>query len=228
MYTYFLLHIATVAFPLLRSFEGKIAYYKKWKPLFAALFITASLFILWDHYFTTWGVWSFNKQYIIGTYILKLPVEEWLFFITVPFSCLFIYEALNYYIKKDYLKPIATPVTIILVATLTITAFLHLQQWYTSVTFFTAALCLLLHYMFFGNQLLGRFYMAYLVHLIPFFIINSVLTSLPIVIYNNEKNLGIRLGTIPIEDTIYSLILLLINISLYEYFKKVFHKSYDN
>jgi lycopene cyclase domain-containing protein len=63
---------------------------------------------------------------------------------------------------------------------------------------------------------MGWFYLAYFVSLVPFLIVNGILTSLPVVWYNNAHNLGIRLYTIPIEDTMYSLLLLLMNVWLYE------------
>jgi len=66
---------------------------------------------------------------------------------------------------------------------------------------------------------LNRFYIAYLVVLVPFYIINGVLTAWPVVIYNNAQNLGLRVGTIPLEDHFYCMALLLINIGFFEYFR---------
>jgi lycopene cyclase domain-containing protein len=70
---------------------------------------------------------------------------------------------------------------------------------------------------------LGRFIFAYLIHLIPLMICNGILTGglteEPVVIYNNAENLGIRIWTVPIEDLIYSMILLLMNISFFEWLR---------
>lgn len=66
----------------------------------------------------------------------------------------------------------------------------------------------------------GKFYRAYLVSQIPFLVVNGVLTSLPVVIYNNNENLGTRIYAIPAEDFFYSLLMLLMNISLMEFFKR--------
>jgi lycopene cyclase domain-containing protein len=88
---------------------------------------------------------------------------------------------------------------------------------YTFITFLLTALFLVLYINVFKNRLGGYFWMGYIVHLIPFFIVNGVLTALPVVIYNDAENLGIRLFTIPAEDTIYSMLLLLMNIGIYEY-----------
>jgi lycopene cyclase domain-containing protein len=62
------------------------------------------------------------------------------------------------------------------------------------------------------------------VHLIPFLIVNGVLTGAltpkPVVFYNSDEIIGFRLITIPIEDTIYALTCLLIPITVLEYLRE--------
>ena len=73
-------------------------------------------------------------------------------------------------------------------------------------------------------RLLKQFYLTFLVMLIPFFLVNGILTGTGIesevVWYDNAQNLGIRLGTIPIEDVVYAFSLILLNLLLFEMFRK--------
>lgn len=224
-YFYLILNILTISFPLLRSFEPKIRFAEKWSALFPAIMISATAFIIWDHYFTIMGVWSFNNRYITGLFVGALPIEEWLFFITVPFSCVFIHEVLNKFVKKDLFAKIAPFITILIIGAFMLIGLLHLDKWYTSINFIVGALVLFTHYMIYGTAILGRFYLTYLVHLVPFIIINGILTGSyieePIVLYNNAETLAIRIGTIPVEDFVYSMSLLLMNITLYTGFAKM-------
>jgi len=66
---------------------------------------------------------------------------------------------------------------------------------------------------------MGKFYISYLVSLIPFYIVNGILTAIPIVSYNNTENMGFRIGTIPFEDHFYSMSLILLNLVFFEYFR---------
>jgi lycopene cyclase domain-containing protein len=67
---------------------------------------------------------------------------------------------------------------------------------------------------------MSYFWVAYFIHLIPFFIVNGILTGMatpnPVVIYNSHDIIGLRIVTIPIEDSIYALTCLLIPISIME------------
>ncbi|RIJ42578.1 lycopene cyclase domain-containing protein [Pontibacter oryzae] len=216
MYLYLYLNIFTILFPFALSFDKKVAFFKNWDALFPAILLNGLLFILWDVLFTKAGIWGFNEEYLTGIYIFNLPLEEILFFLTVPYACVFIYDVLNAYIPKDILQPYAKPVAMALMMVLILVAAFNASALYTSITFTLLTILHLVHLRYFGTTYLGRFYLAYLVHLVPFLLVNGVLTYLPIVWYNDSFNLGLRIVSIPVEDTMYSMLMLLLTISVYE------------
>lgn len=217
--TYLLINTLTILFPLLLSFDKRVRFVQYWPALFKALFLTGLVFLCWDVLFTIEGVWSFNTAYILGIYFQGLPLEEILFFLTVPFACIFVYECLNHYIKPDLLKQFNTAISIALLLLSAVLLLLYHDRVYTVVTF--ALLLLLIIYVAFVKKAewLSRFYLAYLVSLLPFYMVNGLLTSIPVVLYNNAENMAFRVGSIPFEDHFYSLALLLMNMCWFEYFK---------
>ncbi|MES3016414.1 MAG: lycopene cyclase domain-containing protein [Bacteroidota bacterium] len=217
--TYLLINFLTIIFPILLSFDKRVRFVKSWKYILPGLVITGLVFLVWDYLFTVFDVWSFNPDYVIGLYILNLPIEEILFFITVPFACIFIYECLNYYIKKDLLGSVSRLISIIVIVTSVAFLTTFYDRVYTLITF-GFLLAVLVYAEFVQKANLGRFYLAYLISLIPFYIVNGILTSIPVVMYNDAENMAFRIGTIPLEDHFYSMAMLLMNILLFEYFKK--------
>ncbi|HSI89656.1 MAG TPA: lycopene cyclase domain-containing protein [Adhaeribacter sp.] len=216
MYIYLYLNLFTIFFPLALSFDKRVAFYKTWPALFPAIFINAAVFIPWDIYFTQRGIWGFNPEYLVGINFFGLPLEEVLFFFTVPYACVFIYQCLNVYFGESILRKYARVFTFVLIAFLAVLAAFNLERLYTSATAVFLIVMLVLHLKIFGFELLGKFYRAYLVHLIPFLLINGVLTAIPIVWYNNNYNLGLRIHTIPVEDSYYSMLLLLLPVTVFE------------
>jgi lycopene cyclase domain-containing protein len=218
-YTYLLINFLTLFFPIVLSFDNRVKFFESWKHIFPGLLITGAVFLVWDYVFTLYNVWSFNPEYVIGVYFLNLPIEEILFFVTVPFACLFIYECLNYYVKKDILKSIVNGINWLLLSLSAIMLMLFYERVYCLITF--GLLFLLSLFVSVKTPgYLSRFYLAYLVSLIPFYIVNGILTSLPVVMYNNLQNSAIRVGTIPFEDHFYSLAMLLMNVLFFEFFRR--------
>lgn len=216
-YTYLALNLGTVFFPLLLSFDKKVAFYKSWPALFPSILWVGAVFLIWDEWFTVQGVWGFNPDYLVGVYGFSLPMEEWLFFLTVPYACLFIYACLHAYIPRDILAGVARPILKGLVGGLIFLAIANSDQLYTVVTFLSLAGWLALELFVWRSNWLGRFLLAYLISLVPFLLVNGVLTALPVVWYNDAENFGLRLTTIPIEDTMYMMLLLLMNTHTYEW-----------
>jgi lycopene cyclase domain-containing protein len=223
-YLYLALDLGSFVFPFVFSFYTKAKFYKEWKYAVPAILMVAVIFIVWDEWFTQMGVWGFNQRYLTGIYAGSLPLEELLFFFCIPYACVFTYFALNHVVKKDYLKPYERTISHALVAILITSGLIFIDHWYTSVTFLSLAMFLIWLLYYWKPEYMGRFYFAYLIVLIPFFLVNGILTGSwieeEVVWYNNHENLGIRLGTVPIDDLGYNMLMLLLSITIYEHLKK--------
>lgn len=221
---YLFINIGAFIVPFIFSFHPKIQFYKKWKYIFPAIILIAIIFIVWDIYFTDFKIWGFNHEYILGIYFYNLPVEELLFFIAIPYSCLFTYYCFTLFVQNNIFKKYENLITIILVILLLIFGALFYTRLYTSVTFFCLLIFILSLKYLIKIKWLNRFYFTYLILLIPFLIVNGILTGTgiehPIVWYNNDENMGLRILSIPIEDVFYGMLLMLLNTSLYEYFSR--------
>jgi lycopene cyclase domain-containing protein len=220
-WTYALLLIGSILIPLLRSFETRVRFYEKWKPLFIGILIMMLIFIPWDILFTRLSVWKFNPDYVTGIYIINLPIEEWLFFILIPYCCVFIYEVLLYFFPKYKLPAFTFWLTTILAIITFFLAIFNFSRLYTFVVMSLASIVLVWQVIFGTHKTwLTHFYFMYFVSLIPFFLVNGVLTALPVVSYNQVENLNIRMFSIPLEDSVYLLVMLLMVIMIYEPLKE--------
>ena len=223
MSLYLILNLASISIPFIYSFEKRMRFIKWWKEVFSSIAIVAFLFIVWDILFTAQGVWGFNERYLIGLNILNLPIEEWLFFICIPYASVFTHYALRHFLPGLVLSVLVTKIiTITLVIVLSIVISLHTDKAYTFLNY-GLLLLVLIYSLLTKNQEIRSFYISFLVILIPFFIVNGILTGSfieePVVWYNNIENLGIRLGTVPVEDIGYAFVMLFSNIILIEKFK---------
>jgi lycopene cyclase domain-containing protein len=220
-YLYLLINLSSVIVPLIFSFHPKLQFYKRWNQLFPALFLSAIVFIPWDIYFTKKGVWGFNSGYVSGIYFFQLPVEEILFFLCIPYACMFTYHCLNLLVKKTILKCPENPITVALLFFLFSTGIFFIHRQYTSVTFIALGVLIFTLKYLLKVPWLGRFYFTYLILLVPFTLVNGILTGTaldkPIVWYNNNENMGLRLLTIPFEDVFYGMLLFLLNVTVFEF-----------
>ena len=194
-----------------------------WKPFFLAIITVGLFFIIWDIYFAYQNVWGFNDDYLIGIRWFKLPLEEWLFFLLIPYASNFIHYSLEYFFPKLELSKKATQgISIILFAVSLGVFTLNLDKIYTASSFGLFAL-LMLFQMLFQLKYARRFYISFIVIYIPFFFVNSALTGSysekPVVFYDDAENLGIRVGTMPLEDSFYCFSMLYGSVLLFEYFR---------
>jgi lycopene cyclase domain-containing protein len=218
MSLYLILNIASFLIPFLYSFEKRMKYINRWKAIFPSIMITAVFFIVWDIFFTKIGVWHFNPRYHSGIEFFGLPIEEWLFFICIPYASIFIHFAFQYFYPKVSLSnSVVKIIYSILILILIPTIVFNFDKWYTAVNYSLLVVVLTISITRFPN-ILNVFFITFLIILIPFSLVNGILTGSfieqPVVYYNNAENLGIRLGTIPVEDIGYAFTMLLMSLIL--------------
>lgn len=212
--------VATVAGPIILSFDKKVHFYTYWKSVLTAILCIGIIFLLWDEYFTAKEVWGFNRQYLTGIYFGHLPLEECLFFLVVPYACLFIHEVLKAYFPNVKTDLLGKAFGFAFALSGLVLAIGHLKQWYT-MTACSFSAVLIIGFAFRAKvKWFGSFALTYLVALVPFLIVNGILTGSvtpdPIVWYNEEHMIGIRIGTIPLEDLYYNMCLLLPIVAIHE------------
>jgi lycopene cyclase domain-containing protein len=149
-------------------------------------------------------------------------VEEVLFFFIVPYCCIFIYVCIRSYFPNIYNKKNADLIFKLIAVLLLIAGVFYFDKYYTSWTFiFTGTFIFLVYFLkpFFKGFDAVSFLVSYGICLVPFLIVNGFLTAMPVVQYNDAENLGIRIYTIPFEDSVYGMLLVLMNVLLYEKLK---------
>ena len=202
--------ILSFAGPFALSFDKKVAFYKEWRFVFLATLIVAVPFLIWDELFTQWKVWGFNPIYLLKIYLGQLPLEEVLFFVVIPYNFIFILKVIQAYFPNRNQKRFAPLFAFAFMISAIVWMLLHSDNYYTFLaTFLTAVLTIFLR-----NKIWYQDFMwAYLLCLIPFFIVNGVLTGAvtpePIVWYSEQHIIGWRMISIPFEDLYYNYALLL-------------------
>lgn len=204
MKTYLIINLLIIIFPLVLSFDKKVAYHKNIKAIIVSTIIIGSIYLIWDSIAVSRGDWSFNRRFVTGINIFNLPIEEILFFITVPYSCIFIYEVIRSYFQEKELY-LNKQIIIFFIIFFSGLAFFFNSQYYTFMVLLFTAVFLILALSFYRSILKSRvFWTTIIISYLPFLIINYFLTSLPVVEYNKKAIWGIRVITIPLEDFLYS------------------------
>ncbi len=223
MSLYLLINLLSISIPFVVSFDKRIQLMRDWKSLILALVISSIPYLMWDVYFTEQGYWGFNPIYLSGTYLFNLPIEEVLFFICIPFACIFTHISIlkirPFKLKKKTSKYISITI-LVLAALLLIT---NLDKAYT-VWVMVFVLVIQGIALLYFKELLSHFLITFLFMLIPFIIVNGALTGFGIpdevVWYNNNQNFGLRFITIPLEDFFYAYSLILLNLIVFKVFSK--------
>lgn len=221
-FTYILINFLTIIICFIFSFDKRIQFNRYFKPFILASISVAIPFIMWDVWFTANGVWWFNTNYTLGISIFNLPLEECLFFICIPFSCVFTYFCLTKFFNLDWANGFNNIIVFVTVIVCAVFALIFHDRMYTFVTaLVTIATIIYLHFID-KQEWIGETSLVYSILMLGFLPVNGVLTGTglesPIVNYNSEEFMNFRIGTIPIEDAVYGYVMILWNLYLFKKF----------
>lgn len=190
-----------------------------WSEASVSIIIVMIPYIIWDALVTGYH-WMFNTNYVLGIYLAKLPIEEWLFFITVPFACLFTWEMI---IRRVDLKELPLlrnlRYAVYIFPVVGVVLFIQGRQYTGLVLIFLSLAVFLDTYMRTDLILQTRFYFYLLLIIVFTLIFNGYLTWRPVVLYGQAYQLDFRVFTIPIEDFGYGISLIYLNTIIYEKLK---------
>lgn len=187
--------------------------------LFAAICVSIP-FLIWDH-FVTGYFWTFNPDYTTGITIGNLPVEEVMFFLTVPYSCLFIWEIITRKMKPKKAQ-FADFAPFFFLALFPIGIWFYWQGLeYTGSIYIVFSLTVVVDGLAktrFYQKNTSYFFMSLIIGLT--FIFNWYLTARPVVLYNEEVKTNGMVLSIPMEDFIYGLSLIILAAIVYDIAKR--------
>ncbi len=219
-YLYLLILLVLAGFTLFLFIKKSIVFIMEFKYMLPAIIFSGSIFIMLNIRFLQSGIISFNENFLIGKNILGLPIEEWLFLLIISLFAFSVYVLVNVRFENFDKPNLFYIVSILLLMGFTYEAWFERQKLVSFFIFFL--LVIYFGYTLFRKRFkphLTKFYISYFFVLIPFFLIKIVLNMLPVILYNNDFILGIRLVGVPVEQFANLFLLMLINITIFEYLR---------
>ncbi|UCB60141.1 MAG: lycopene cyclase domain-containing protein [Candidatus Bathyarchaeota archaeon] len=213
---YLYLNLLIIAFPLAFSFERRLKFYSKLKPVLIALLSVGCIFVAWDVFATSRSHWAFNPAYVGKAHFLGLPLEEFLFFVTVPYSCLFVFVSIDSFLGDTKLFSPRKKLFASIGALVAALSFAFLPMEYTFLAVLSVGLTIFCVSIVNVDIFSSRAYWTYVaVTLVLFLGSNFILTSLPVVEYSSSAICNIRFSTIPLEDFLFNFSMLTAYLTVY-------------
>ena len=216
--SYLLLLLIYLVIPVVISFQKKVRFVFRLKYILPAVIFAGAIFIMWDLRFVQMKIWTFNPDYLSGIDLLRLPIEEWLSFLIIPLSSIYIYEWLKIRFENFDKPNVFVIISLVLLLVTGVLAYVFRTRMFSFFTFFLSAIYL--GYTVFRNRFrkyYTKFYLALAISLIPFLIVSAILNSLPAIVYDSAHIMGLAIFGVPVEKIGYLFLLLLINVTIYEY-----------
>ena len=218
-YTYILIDLGLLIFSGLLFSLKELNFAKDSKFLILSVLINVFVFSVPTEFLTQLKVIVFNPPYLTGLTLWELPAEELMLYFLLPGAGLAVYSYLNVRYPENKLEKYSLAVSNIMLGVCIAMLYFGHQKLYTVFTF-ALLLAFLVFIEYVGKiRFMFKFYRAYVVSLILFYIVFGVLTSVPVMQYNSSETLNFNLFHIPFESHFYFMAMLLLSTYLFELFK---------
>lgn len=213
---YLLFDLLVLSAPLCIGAWRRAWFYDRMLAALRAVLLVAIPFVVWDAA-VAGRHWWFDPRYVLGVELLGLPVEELLFFVAVPLACLFAWETVLKAPRARarrglrWLYPLLwalVPLGLVVLG--------HGEQYTGAALLALGLVAVLDHALGTGLLLAPRAHAFFGVVLLLTVVFNGYLTARPVVHYGESYQLGLRVGTIPVEDFVYGLALVWGSTMLYQ------------
>lgn len=218
-YTYLLIDLALLLLPVLLFSIRRLNFTDHSKFIVLAALISVFSFSIPTEFMTQLKVIVFNPPYLSGMTLWQLPVEELLLLFILPLSGLAVYLFLNDRFPDNSHEKYSLAFSNIMLGVCIAMLYFGHQKLYTLFTF--SILFVFILYIEYVNNIrfMYRFYRAFLVTLLPFYMVYGVLANLPVIQYNSAETLNFNQFNIPFETPFYFMGMLLLSVYLFEFFK---------
>jgi lycopene cyclase domain-containing protein len=207
---------------LLLSLFTSVKPHKHWRALIAGYLFVSIPFIVWDIWATTAGHWGYSSIYITSPRIFGLPIEEILFFFTVPFAMIYTWGVVKKFVLDRPVFPLISYLVFGIFGGLSL--YLLITQWsngYTRSAMLVSLLAIIIASLSRIAYSL-RFWVFQIVLLGLFLIFNGILTALPIILYGSDSIIGFKVFSIPIEDFFFNFALINLFLVVFNWFDTKF------
>lgn len=212
---YLLFDLVVLSGPAYAASLPATSFRGRWRAALVAALIVAVPFLVWD-VAVTGRHWFFDARHT-AWHVLGLPIGEWLFFLVVPLACSYTWEMVTGGVDPTPVRSIRAIAVVAGALVVAAAVVLSGGREYTAFACAALAAAVALDLLGGGVVLRHRRAAVFVVLVLAFTgIFNGYLTARPLVLYDARYQLAFRIGTIPIEDFVYGLALVVANVTLYE------------
>ncbi|WP_432713531.1 lycopene cyclase domain-containing protein [Pedobacter sp.] len=219
----FLLNLILLLIPFALYFDHRGHIFRNWKAMVPGVIITGIAAIVIKLAFTHYGLVIYEESHGSGLLFYEIPLESALFSFTVPFAGLGIYAYLNGRYPGNELEKYSLAFSNILLGLSIAILFFAYTKIYAVLTF--SILLLFLFCIEYVNKLrfMYRFYRAYLAFTVLYAVSQLFFNGYNTVLYNIATTLKFKVIASPFENYFLLMLLLLVAVYLFEYFKRKNH-----